>query len=634
MNWPVQVTSTYAEGAKILPLSAHTEDELCSLVKKYRDQVPQLSLSDVCYTASTCPHQQRRLAVVFHSAEELVERLDDFLAGRDHPNIISASASSASRRIVFVFPGYGSEWLGMGLELMKQEPVFRAAVELCDQAASRYTGKSLIEDLSAPPDCAWLAQADVAGPILLAIQVALATLWRSWGVEPDAVVGQSLGETIAAHVAGALSIEDAARVVCHQGQLLARISGQGVMLLVNLSFQEAEKVIANCIESVAVAISNGPTSTVLSGARAPLQMIARQLDERGIFNAWVKADFAFHSPMMDPLLNDFRQMITGISPHPATIPLYSSITAVRAPGTQYDEAFWVRNLRHTVLFSKVIGQLLAEGYDTFLEISPHPIVSVGIEQAITFSRVPGIVLPSLRRQQPERLTLLRTLGQLYTLGAQVKWSSLCPSGARISSLSENLYQVELSGLSEGRLTNDETCAYMEQGKKPFRPQSFQDVHNPSAMNLAGLTTSSIRKTLSNLPPKEQLLLIEKYLRMQLARILHVASSRIERHTLFATLGFQSIMALELQLCLEAAFEIKFSPTVFWNYLTLEALTEHIAGKLSILAGITMKPESAAFQQESLSRVEVEAIEDDLLQVLSLAEQFSDTDLSQILGNSP
>ena len=220
-----------------------------------------------------------------------------------------------------------------------------------------------------------LNEIDIIQPALFAIQVALAALWRSWGIEPQAVVGHSMGEVAAAYVAGALSLDDAVRVICRRSRLVKRTIGQGAMAAVELSIEEARRVLAGYEDRVSIAASNGPTSTVLSGDPAALEAILDQLQRHDIFCRMVKVDFASHSPQMDPLRADLLQALEGLQPRPESVPIYSTVTGKVSDGLEFDALYWARNLREPVLFSTAVQRLLEDGHDIFLEISPHPILA-------------------------------------------------------------------------------------------------------------------------------------------------------------------------------------------------------------------------------------------------------------------
>src|SRR4030095_3595048 len=297
-------------------------------------------------------HHDYRLAVTGNSPAQLTESLDAFLRGETRPGLSSGRKLSARRRkLVFVFPGQGSQWFGMAQRLLEREVVFREAIELCDRAMRPYGDWSLLAELSAT-DAAQsrLNEIDIIQPALFAIQVALAALWRSWGIEPHAVVGHSLGEVAAAYVAGVLSIDDAVRVICHRSRLFKRTIGQGAMAAVELSIDEARRVLVGYEDRVSIAVSNGPTSTVFSGEPAALAAILDQLQRRDIFCRMVKVDFASHSPQMEPLRADLLQALEGLQPRAESVPIYSTVTGQVSHGLEFDTLYWARNMREPVLF--------------------------------------------------------------------------------------------------------------------------------------------------------------------------------------------------------------------------------------------------------------------------------------------
>ena len=424
-------------GTHLLPLSARSPNALQSLARAYQNflAAPEsaASLPDVCYTASVrLGHHDHRLAVTGNSPAQLMESLEAFLRGEARPGLSSGRKLSARRRkLVFVFPGQGSQWFGMGRRLLEQEAVFREVIERCDRAMRPYGDWSLLAELTAT-DAAQsrLNEIDIIQPALFAIQVALAALWRSWGIEPQAVVGHSLGEVAAAHVAGALSFDDAVRVICHRSRLFKRTIGQGAMAAVELSIEEARRVLVGSEDRVSIAASNGPTSTVLSGDPAALAAILDQLQRRDIFCRMVKVDFASHSPQMEPLRADLLQALEGLQPRAESVPIYSTVTGQVSNGLEFDPLYWARNIREPVLFSTAVQRLVEDGHDIFVEISPHPILLSAMQQGFHHFGQEGAVLPSLRGEEDEHTVLLGSLGALYTLGYPVDWNLIYPAGGR------------------------------------------------------------------------------------------------------------------------------------------------------------------------------------------------------------
>ncbi|HWE61366.1 MAG TPA: type I polyketide synthase, partial [Chloroflexota bacterium] len=449
----------------LLPLSAAGPEALKALAGAYQELLAAAtedapSFHDVCYTAGARrTHHAYRLAVVGQSSADLVARLQAYARGEDRAGAFSGYADPRQPpRIAFVFPGQGSQWLGMGRQLLGQEPVFRAAIEQCDAAIRRYADWSLLTELTTGDDASLLGRIDVIQPALFAIQVALAALWRSWGIKPAAVVGHSMGEVAAAHVAGALSLDDAARIICRRSQLLWKVSGSGAMAVVELSVAAAQEALAGYEHLLSVAVSNSARSTVISGDPAALQEVLTTLARQGVFCRPVKVDVASHSPQMDVLRTDLLDALAGLYPQAAHIPIYSTLTAEIADGATLDALYWARNLREPVRFSTAVQQLLAGGHRIFVEISPHPVLLQAIVEGARQLSQDGdtaiagegpVVLPSLRREHDERTVLLESLAVLYTQGCAVDWSRLYPAGGQSVRLPAYPWQRERFWLADG-----------------------------------------------------------------------------------------------------------------------------------------------------------------------------------------
>jgi acyl transferase domain-containing protein len=431
------------------PLSARSPEALRELAAATAAQLARdadgASLGDLSYTAGARrAHHDWRLAVAAGSARELREALEAFARGEPAPGLYATAQprGGARPKVAFVFPGQGSQWLGMARELLQSEQAFATTLRACDVAVRAFTGWSVLEELRAPEERSRLGQVDVIQPVLFAVEVALAAQWRAWGVEPDAVVGHSMGEVAAACVAGALSLEDAARIICERSRLLRRVSGQGAMALVELTLEQARQALAGVEDRVAVAVSNGPRSTVLSGEPEALRRVVASLEGQGIFCRWVKVDVASHSPQMDALREDLLEVLRGLSPRQASVPLCSTVTGEPLDGARMVPEYWVSNLREPVLFSTAVSRLREQGIEVFVEMSPHPILLPSVEQVLQHLERPGTVLPSLRRQEGERQSLLRSLGALYALGWPVDWARVRPEGGRCVPLPSYPWQRE------------------------------------------------------------------------------------------------------------------------------------------------------------------------------------------------
>ena len=438
-------------GAHLVPLSAHSEGALKEVARAYQSFLAEgapggrLPLEDIASTASTRrSHHGHRLAVVGRSHEEIRERLGAFLDGEARPGLSSGAegAEGRRRRLVFVFPGQGSQWPSMGRQLLREEPAFREALEACDRALGAHVDWSLLDVLSTDEAGARLDAIDVIQPVLFGIEVALAALWASFGVRPDAVIGHSMGEVAAAAVSGALSLEDAARVICQRSRIIRRVSGRGAMAVVDLPMERAAALLRGYEDRVSIAVSNSPRSTVLSGDPVALSDILERLKRDDVFCRLVKVDIASHSPQMDPLRADLLEALAGLEPRAPSTRMYSTVTDRPGEVPALDATYWAQNLREPVLFSAAVQRALEDGHDLFVEMSPHPILLPAIEQVLLHVGRRGVALPSLRREQDERAEVLASLGALHVAGYPVDFRRVHPSGGRLVSLPPYPWQNE------------------------------------------------------------------------------------------------------------------------------------------------------------------------------------------------
>lgn len=424
-------------GPHLLPLSARDPEALLALARQTAELLrqPQTALADLCYTAACRrSHHDHRLAVSGTSAQVIADRLESLARGNHRAGATVGRTATTWRGLVFVFSGQGSQWLGMGRELRATAPAFATALAACDQAVRAHVGWSVVEELQASPDQSRLERVEIVQPVLFAVQVALAALWRSWGIEPDAVLGHSMGEVAAAHVAGALSLEDAARVICRRSELFAKVSGTGAMLMIEMTQAQAETLVSESGERVSIAAYNGPRSTVLSGERAALAEIATTLASRGVFHRWINVSFASHCAEVDAVLPQLHDALSSITARIATVPFLSTVTGTFLTGTEMDQRYWVRNARQPVLFAQSVAQLAASGYLDFLEISPHPLLTATVAESLIELGLEGSSWPSLRRGEPETVAMLDGLGALYVAGRSVDWTAQHDGGGVCVSL--------------------------------------------------------------------------------------------------------------------------------------------------------------------------------------------------------
>ncbi|MER6386460.1 acyltransferase domain-containing protein [Streptomyces sp. NPDC001250] len=380
-------------------------------------------LADICHTAAVRrAHHGYRLAVVGDSRQALAGRLREVLEQDREP------VYAGSPRVAFVFSGHGSQWVGMGRELMAASPAFRAALERCDEAVRTETGWSVTDRLTDGTDLVAETVA-VVHPVLWALQVSLAETWRAWGVEPDVVIGHSMGESAAACVSGALSLADAASVVCRRARLIRdRVAGRGTMAVIALAAEEAVQLIRELAVNVSVAASNGPRTTVLAGEVEGIEKIKAELDVRDVFCRVMKAEAASHCSQMDPVLDELAGELAQLAPRTGRIPLRSTVTGELLDGSGLDASYWTRNLRGRVHFREAVLSTAQEAETVFVEISPHPVLLGAIQESLQEAELPGTATGSLVRAEPERETLLSALGAVYEAGVAVDWTGLYGEG--------------------------------------------------------------------------------------------------------------------------------------------------------------------------------------------------------------
>ncbi|MEU1345434.1 SDR family NAD(P)-dependent oxidoreductase, partial [Streptomyces sp. NPDC005827] len=373
--------------------------------------------------------------VVAANPREAAEALEALAAGERGAHAVPARRIARHRpKVALVFPGQGSQWAGMGRRLALTVPEFREAVREADAAIARHLGRSLWSD-----EHGLVAESTAeVQPALFAMQVALAETWRAWGLRPAAVIGHSMGEIAAAQAAGALTLADAAAVVCERSRLLTEISGLGGLVLVELGEEEAAALIAGRERDLSVAALNGPRATVLSGTLAALDDMVARLDARGVFARRISVEFAAHSPQVEPLQPRLRAALSALAARDTEVALYSTVTGEAVRGHELGPDYWVTNVRAPVRFGPALGRLLADGCDTFVEIAPHPVLARPVADRLDETgRADTLVVSSLRRDEDEPRSLLTAVGNLYTAGVPVDWSALHPGTARHTPLARH-----------------------------------------------------------------------------------------------------------------------------------------------------------------------------------------------------
>ncbi|MEV7477508.1 type I polyketide synthase [Streptomyces halstedii] len=359
-------------------------------------------------------------------------------------DVVTGTGRVVEGRTALVFPGQGSQWAGMGRDLLATSPVFRDRLAACDAALSAHVDWRLPAVLEGAPGAPSLERVDVVQPALWAVMVSLAAHWESWGVRPDAVVGHSQGEIAAAVVAGALSLRDGAKVVALRSRAIRALAGLGGMVAVPLPEDEVRAEIAPWAEKLSVAAVNGPAAVVVSGETRALAELLAHCAARGVRARSVPVDYASHSAQVERIRSEVLAALAGVRPLPARIPLFSTVTGDRLDTTAMDADYWYRNLRGTVRFDAAVRSLVEQGHEVFVEVSPHPVLTMALQDTAeaTGAAEPPVVVGTLRRDDGGPRRALRSAAELWVAGAAVDWSAVyAGTGARPTALPGYPFQL-------------------------------------------------------------------------------------------------------------------------------------------------------------------------------------------------
>jgi malonyl CoA-acyl carrier protein transacylase len=415
----------------LLTLSAKTFEALKQLAHCYANYLINpndtgVTIADICFTANTGrSHFSHRLGVAATSSPELCEKLNAFAVGFDSASISQGQVPRENQLdIVFLFTGQGSQYVGMGSELYETQPTFRQILDHCDRILQPYLDKSILDILyphkknsthNSP-----LNETAYTQPALFALEYALAKLWQSWGIEPSVVMGHSVGEYVAACVAGVFSLEDGLKLIVERGRLMQGLPQNSEMVAVLADESYVTTAIQNYTDEVSIAAINGPQNIVISGNRQAIKAIVVTMNAAGIKTKPLQVSHAFHSPLMEPILAEFKQVATKIIYAKPNIALVSNITGKFATADIATPDYWCHHLRQPVKFAASMATLEQQGYEIFVEIGSKPtLLGMGRQ---CWADDTGVWLPSLRQEQSDWQQLLQSLGELYVRGVSIDWA--------------------------------------------------------------------------------------------------------------------------------------------------------------------------------------------------------------------
>ncbi|WP_458254318.1 SDR family NAD(P)-dependent oxidoreductase [Streptomyces stephensoniae] len=420
----------YGTPPPVLPwvLSGRTAEALRAQAARLRDHLdahPGPGPAEVGHAlATTRAAHEHRAVLIGARPEEFRDGLDALAAGRTVPGLVSGTAGTGGQ-VALVFPGQGSQWAGMAVELLDSAPAFAARVAECERALAPYVDWSLEAVLRGAPGTPPAERVDVVQPVLWAVMVSLAELWRSHGITPGAVIGHSQGEIAAACVAGALSLDDAARIVALRSRAIRALAGRGGMASVALPAEQVAEHLAPWNGRLSVAAVNGPASTVVSGDTDALDAFLDRTTALDIRSRRIPVDYASHSAHVEDIRTELLDRLDGVTPRPSAVPFYSTVSGALLEDTSVlDADYWYRNLRGTVRFEQATRALLADGYQVLLESSPHPVLTVGMLETVEDAGADATALGTLRRDDggPRRFT--ESLAELHLRGVSPDWDTV------------------------------------------------------------------------------------------------------------------------------------------------------------------------------------------------------------------
>ncbi|MGP3990919.1 type I polyketide synthase [Streptomyces sp. 3N207] len=578
---------------------------------------PDLGIADLGWSLvrsrSALSH---RAVVVGRDRKRLCEGLTAVDRAEPSADVISGVARHHLGGPVFVYPGQGGQWAGMGRELLDSSPLFATALEECSDAFEPLTGWSVVDVLRQAPEAPSLDRGEVVQPVLFSVMVALTRLWQSYGVRPAAVVGHSQGEIAAAHIAGALTLEDAARLIARRIEALMPLHGKGAMAAVAMPPEQLHRRLDAFGDRLSVAAENGPASLTVSGDPEAVEELLHELGSEGVPTRLIRAATgAGHSVQVEALRKDLLAAFDGISPKPGHIPFFSVVTGDLLKTTELNADYWYRNARQTVRFEAAVRNLISRGHEAFVEMSPHPLLVEMIEATAETADADIVVGDTLHRGEGGLDRFLLAVAEMYVHGVEVHWEAAFAdssprrvdlptypfqrkrywptyvplgaggSGAVDGGFWDHVEHADLPALAAGMGVGTDDVAVLEPAlpllsawhakhRNPGPAARRREREDPpvDAPELAG--------ELSGLPAQDQKQLLVDLVRGHIAIVLGYDSAEdVEPTQRFTELGLDSLTSVQLRKRLSAVTGLKLPTSLAFTYPSPALLADHLRSAL-------------------------------------------------------
>ncbi|QMU71143.1 type I polyketide synthase [Streptacidiphilus sp. P02-A3a] len=500
-------------------------------------------------------------------------------------------------KTVFVFPGQGSQWPAMATELLTTSPIFTHHIQQCADALAPHTDWNLLDVLHQTPNTPTLDRVDVVQPALWAVMISLARLWQHHGIHPDAVIGHSQGEIAAAHIAGALTLTDSARIITLRSQAINTLSGHGTMASINLPTNQVQQRLAPWADRISVAAVNGPATTIVSGEVQAITELVNSLEAQAIRVRVIPVDYASHSAQVERIQDQILHDLAPITPQTATIPLLSTVTNTWIDTTTLDATYWYTNLRQTVRLHEATHTLATTGHHTYIEISPHPVLTTAIQGTLEEIDHQATVTGTLRRDEGGLNRLHTSLAETFVHGTQVTWQpeNDDTTPRQHVPLPSYAFQHEHYWLDSAPVT----------GPRPeLADGALGAVDEPSTQD-----ADRLREQLVGATAEERAVLLLNLVLAETAVVLgHSSPTAVDANGAFKDLGLNSLTAVELRNRLREASGLALSATLVFDHPTPVAIADHLDAELA-LTEVSALPSAFVSLGQLESRVAASVLDD-------------------------